>query len=66
MLYPRTGYSVCTVIYTFCSFDFLTLLGGILHPFTWTLKKEPIIAVLFSWLLVQVGVAECIVFLFLE
>ena len=32
--------------------------GGILHPFTWTVgkRKEPLPAVLFSWLVVQVSV----------
>lgn len=32
-------------------------IGGVLHPFTWTVggKKEPLPAVLFSWVIVQVG-----------
>ena len=31
--------------------------GGILHPFTWTVgkRKEPLAAVLFSWVVVQVS-----------
>lgn len=34
----------------------LLSLGGILHPFTWTVgrKKEPLPAVIFSWFVVQV------------
>ena len=31
--------------------------GGILHPFTFTLGKEPIVAVLSSWLAVQVSLS---------
>ena len=39
------------------------LFKGILHPFTWTVgkkKKEPVVAVLLSWLCVQVCVCVCV------
>ena len=46
-------YCTCwnTVFFVLASY-----VGGVLHPFTWTVggKKEPLPAVLFSWVIVQV------------
>lgn len=54
-LWLRTGSSVRQINQCCIHYSNIVFTGGILHPFTFTLGKEPIVAVLSSWLAVQVS-----------